>query len=149
MPTLNLGVFDLPHLNGRTTGQVAEHLEDRYGVMQAFFDLRRDEIEKAIVDSYSQSIGHIISGDAPELNPFAQAGADIEHMFKDTVLQRGFDGVISGVPTQASLTGKSKGSKWGQGKGRRTAIRSSSGRVTRPSFVDTWLYVNSFTAWVD
>jgi hypothetical protein len=40
MPTLHLGVNDLPYSRGgKTTGEVADILEARYAIMQTFVDM--------------------------------------------------------------------------------------------------------------
>ena len=63
----------------------------------------------------------------------------IEQKFRSNLMRQRYDGMISGVPTLASLKGVSH-------------VRShpyAKANPQRPSFVDTGMYRDSFRAWVE
>lgn len=139
MPTIHFGVIDIPHLDGKTTGDIAEILEAKYEVMRKFTEIKEENIVEALAESYSDAIVDVINGvDPSNLNPAAQAASDIEHMLKQAIALQAFDGVIAGVPTQAALQGRSKRFKSGRNP-----------RGSRPSFIDTGMYQSSIKVWVD
>jgi hypothetical protein len=141
MPTLHLGVNDMPYATGgKTTGDVAEILEARYGVMAAFVVMREGAIGSAVEESLMGAIENMMMGGPVLGRGQALAGAlsEIEALFKAALSAKAFDGVIGGVPTGASLKGVSHRFKKPYAK-----------RGSRPSFIDTGLYQSSFRAWTD
>jgi len=71
---LNLGVIDIPYRNaeGTSTGDVAEILEDKYQVMQRFFDMYDKDIVKDIEDGIAGAIENAFAG---QKNPNLFAGS--------------------------------------------------------------------------
>lgn len=137
---LHFGVIDLPYsygTKGQTTGDVAEILEDKYGIMQAYYDAYEQEVVDAITKGFSDSLESLLSGAPARSDPFAGAMAKVEAGFKQALSNREFDG-LTGVPTQAALDGVSHRRKHPYAK-----------RASRPSFIDTGLYQSSFKAWID
>lgn len=126
--------------HGKTTGDVAQILEAKYGLMQAFVDMHRKVIEHEIETSMARTLetALIRGGKLPRGGPLAGAMSEIEHLFKDALTMQSYDFKIAGVPTAAALAGVSHRFK-------RAYVR----RPSRPSFVDTGLYMASFRAWVD
>jgi hypothetical protein len=133
---------------GKTTGQVAQELEARYGIVQAFYDgeggdailgMIGDSVVEAMVNVIHEavekipgatvvSIGKPHTGNAgrPTTPRISQSQlSQIEAMFRDSLSQAKYDGLIHGVPTKAAT------------------------RASRPSFVDTGLYQRSFKAEAD
>lgn len=132
-----------------TTAQVARWLEDRYHVMEVFYEsdggvlpLLRESMEDAMED--------VLMGSPVGANPFLAATSEIQKRFKQFISNRTMETMgYPGVPTKAALMGISsrfKAHKSGIGLVRR---KGSVAGVRRPSFRDTGLYQASFMAWVD
>jgi hypothetical protein len=163
MTTLHLGVIDIPYntvpteykKNARksgtagteTTGDVAEWLEDKYHVMEVFFELHEDKVAKALESSVEQALDMLYLGAPVEnINPFNAASADIEKSFKHFLDSQEIETIgIPGVPTQAALDGVSHRFKDPRfvKKGKKLVKRPR-----RPSFIDTGLYEATMKAWV-
>jgi hypothetical protein len=140
--TLHLGVYDVPysdeHGKGKTTGDVAEILEDKYGVMDAFAFAHLPDIAKELEDSIAGSLETLMMGGRPDPNPFAKAESAITAMFKNFLATSAIEHLgIEGVPTLAALNGVNHRLKHPYAKG----------NSRRPSFIDTGLYSANFTAW--
>jgi len=153
--TLFLGVMDLPYADGAsyreagrrkpkqmgssTTGDVAAILEEKYHIMEVFFELHGDEIAEDLVNSLAGAIENIDMGAPTSIDALGEAGSKIEERFRDFLMKKEMESLgIPGVPTQASLEGHSKRFKHPYAK-----------RAPRPSFIDTGLFEGSFKAWVD
>lgn len=163
--TLNLGIVDVPYANPpsstktpkakkgkankpikpkaesgtQTTGDVAEYLEKDYGVMQTFYDVKEEQIAKALESSVASALENLMMGSPAIGNPFAEAQDEIEAMFKHFISSQEVEHAgIGGVPTQAALNGVNHRLKHPYAKG----------NPRRPSFSDTGLYVAKFKAWV-
>jgi hypothetical protein len=154
MPTLHLGVVDVPYANAprkagskaksgtQTTGDVATWLEDKYGVMQTFFELHGDDIAQSLAKSYQGALETVLMGGPTTSDPFGTAQSEIEHQFRNFLLNREMDG-RPGVPTLAAIE---------RASGKRRSNRFKRKRATNAapvSFIDTSLYENSFTDWLD
>lgn len=149
MPILHLGVLDVPYQQARkkrakrtaatvTTGDVAEWLERRYGVMRTFYQQHEqeiaDQLTQALVDaSESMMMGAPVAGD-----PFGAGTSQIEDGFKQFLALQEMDKLgVPGVPTAAAQAGVS------------SRFKKDKGRGPRPSFIDTGLYQSSFKAWIE
>lgn len=142
MLILHLGVVEFPYSGdeaGQTTGDVAEILEAKYGVMQNFFDtIGGDAIAKALERSVAHAVENIQLGSNSVFSLTAEGEEEIQNAFDEFLTQQDMDGRVAGVPTQAAQMGVSHRFKHPYAQ-----------RAPRPSFVDTGLYLYSFTAWVD
>ena len=120
---------------GKTTGIVAEELENKYGIMEAFYTMEEDyivgEFEKAMVDGLAWGM----NGGSWD---YTWDPTPLESMFRRAITGRKFDGVLRGVPTRAASRGISHL--------RADPYKQSS---ARPSFMDTSLYMRSFKAWLE
>lgn len=137
-----LGVNDIPYGQsygkdrGTTTGDVAGFLEDKYHVMEHFWELNQEGIEGAMVDAFSTSLASLLKGNPEtETSAFGAAEATMESMFKNMLALKQLDELgYPGIPTAASLQG----------------IQHRMQKVTkgppRPSFIDTGQYEKSFVA---
>lgn len=139
--TLHLGVVDIPYTEhgGLTTGDVAGFLENKYHVMEVFANQHlEDVIAPALEDSLRGHLETLLMGGPSSGDPFATGTEKIRHGF-DTFITMGEMEMLGypGVPTMAAI--KRKSARFKKGRARRV----------RPSFVDTGLYLNSFTSWVD
>lgn len=141
MPTLHLGVLIQPYAdeNGKTTGDVAEILEEKYHVMEHFSQLHGEEIATAVGEALEGSLETMLIGGKWDKNAFASAESEIENMFRKMLSEKELDKLgYPGIPTQAALKGVSHRRK-------RPYVR----RGPRPSFLDTTLFSTSFRAWTD
>jgi hypothetical protein len=123
---------------GKTTTQVAKELEERYGIVDKFFELEEDSIIHLLIESVANATEAVMSEQPLSALISAQDIKKIEDKFKQNLSDRKYDGVIPKVPTLASLRGVSH-------------LRQdpNAQRPSRPSFIDTGLYRASFKAWVE
>jgi hypothetical protein len=165
MPTLHLGVIDIPYVEppsapkkvrkaGRrpwphksqaakygntTTGDVAGWLENRYHVMEIYYELHQAKIADDFANSVSGSLETFLMGGPANLDVMGTVASQIEDGFKQMLSGRELDSLgVPGIPTAAAQAGKSSRFKSGFNKT----------RSPRPSFIDTGLYQASFKAWV-
>ena len=151
---LHLGVNDIPYAHEppakakrgkkpakivsgqQATGDVAEILERKYGIMAMFALLRGADIGDALARGLQGEMESLMMGKPPGANPFAGAGSVIETEFRKFLDNQEMDGRAFCVPTRAALMGVNHRLKIKRG-------------APRPSFIDTGLYQSSFRAWVD
>jgi hypothetical protein len=133
--TLTLGVDDVPYPdseNGhklKTTGDVAELLEDKYHIMEHFIDQHADDVIEKLKDAEEVKFSSRIGRDLRD-----EITYNLEVDFRNFILNSEMDKLgVPGVPTEAAR------------KGRKTARRIWRG-PERPSFYDTELYLDSFNA---
>lgn len=158
--TLHLGVLDVPYatppkkvararkgrqrLRGSADGQtttyaVARILEDKYGIMDKFFEAHRAEVEQAIASGYEAAVESVMLGADPEtLDPTGEAMSRVQELFHQFLEGEEMAGLAQGVPTAAALRGVSH----------RRAHPYSKDNPRRPSFIDTGVFESSFRAWV-
>ena len=137
MAVLRLGVIDVPYSNGKlTTGDVAEILETKYGVMGFFWEQNKLKITAELEGGVAAAFESYLMGAPLGTDPFLAGTAEIEKLFQEFLSTKQMDHKIGGVPTAAALQGKSSRFKRKRGP-------------PRPSFIDTGLYETSFKAWVD
>ena len=136
---LSLGVWDMPYADkgGETTGAVAKELERKYGVMRHFTTMHSKEITDAVALAFAGAIGNVVAGQDPMIalkGAFMEASGEITPAFGLFLDRKEMDGMVGGVPTKASLMGRSSRHKSGMKAG------------PRPSFIDTGLYSASMTS---
>jgi len=141
MPTLHLGVIDLPHPNGGkeglTTGDLADILEAKYGLYSVFVDANLEKIGEQCADSLQDAIDNMLAGAPAPENPFAAAEQDVAKDFVIFLDTSEIEKIgVRGTPTEAALKGVNHRLKLKKG-----------GR--RPSFIDTGTLRAATTAWVD
>lgn len=144
--TLHLGVIDQAYADasGKTTGDVAQILEDKYHIMETFAEeIGLDVIQKAIEQSARNAVETLILGgsrpgsNSANMSLTLEAEGEIESAFKLFLSQQELDYTQPGVPTQAALKGVSHRFK-------RPYLKTN---PARPSFIDTGLYQSSMKAW--
>lgn len=162
---LNLGVIDVPYANEaqtkkvakprkgkankpvkqktasgtQTTGDVAEILEAKYGIMDAFAFAQLPDIAKDLEESIAGALETLMMGGAPSANPFASAESAITARFKQFLATGAIEHMgIEGVPTQAAMKGVNHRLKHPYAKS----------NPRRESFVDTGAYSAHFLAWI-
>lgn len=135
MITLHLGVMDIPYDDeGVTTGDVAEHLEERYKIMQTFFDRYSNDISSLMTNDLAASLENMMAGAPPSRDPLAESMSKIHNLFVAFLDNQEMNGV-DGVPTRRALDGISRRFKNKKGP-------------PRPSFIDTGTYQAAMRAWV-
>lgn len=149
---LHLGVDDVPYVGqlaatrkrvlthaqrvygrGKTTGQVMDELESKYHLIGTFLDVENDLISSIV----EKAMAVAVDEDAEPTIPQNDLNR-IEARFRQNLTKRRYDGLIQGVPTLAALRGISH-----------KYMNPYAARGSRPSFIDTSLYRNSFRAWVE
>lgn len=142
MTTIHLGVIDLPYTQGdgadgaKTTGDVAEILEAKYGLMDGFMWLHGDDVSAIMADSMAGSIESIMAGAPPSGDPYGMS--KIEALFRKFLDDEEAQYISSElpIPTQAALDGKSARFKRRRGP-------------PRPSFIDSGTFQAAFKAWIE
>jgi hypothetical protein len=131
---LSLGVIEVPYADGhQETGDVAQILEDKFGVMQKFADQNIEPICEFIADGVAGALESVLAGAPEGFDVFGSAMSNIEDRFQEYI-----DNEEHGIPTKAKQTPKAGARKKRQFR-----------RVThKTTFVDSGLYRNSFKAWV-
>ena len=122
----------------KTAEVVAEVLEERYHIVDFFYSKYKADMALVLTSAFKDAIGKMVSGEwnpkKQDLTRFMQPGIKaVEKSFRKFLDNKEMDGMVSGVPTAASLAGvrSGRGSKTLQGQ-------------VRPSFVDTGIYKASF-----
>ena len=138
MPVIHLGVSDVPYSAGdKTTGDVAEILEEKYHIMQVFYEQHKEDVAADLEQSLSGAMENMLAGAPPPNKPFGSAEAAIEDRFRRFLSEAEMDRLgYPGVPTGAALMGVNHRMKINKGS-------------PRPSFVDTGLYESSMVCWID
>jgi hypothetical protein len=128
-----------PYGQGKTTQEVAKELEDRYKIVEAFWEMEQDIFTESLEDAFAEDLEEIMTMKTPSRKGFSFKGTDvIEARFRRNLTSRRYDGVIPGVPTLAAQRGVSHLEQKPYAK-----------RGSRPSFIDTGRYRQSFRAWVE
>ena len=122
----------------KTTGDVAEILEEKYGVMQHFFDAHKQDIAHEFEEAVAGALDNVLNGFPVAPNMFAPATEEIGGMMKTFLSSGEAERVgISGAPTMAALSGVNHRFKHPYAKA----------NPRRPSFIDTDQYRASMKAW--
>lgn len=142
MSTLHLGVLVHPYekySKGQTTGDVAEILEDKYGIMQTWWNLHGQEVADKMADGVQAATDALMENRPRLENPFNAAMDYAENSFKTFLSSMEAErSGIPGTPTKAALKGVSH----------RKAHPYRKANPRRPSFIDSGLYEASFKAWL-
>jgi hypothetical protein len=126
----------LSYGEGKTTLGVALSLEERYKIVETFYDMEEDFIINLIEEQMEEELNEVLTMEttATQIKGLSTEETDkIETRFKQNLRRRRYDGVIPGVPTQTSLKGVSH-----------LFMKPYARHGFRPSFIDTGLYMNSF-----
>ena len=164
--TFHLGVLDVPYAQAmaaperrvarwryakkpwqhfgslNTTGDVAEILERRYGIMGIFYEVHGTEIVSAVESAMQGKLENLLMGSPADTSgPLFAAGdlSQVEEMFRHFLDAEEMNGRAPGVPTKAALDGVNH----------RLKHPYVASNPPRPSFIDTGLYQASMRAWVE
>lgn len=150
---LHLGVIDQPYNVDKSknpkavsTGDVAEILENKYHVMEHFFQAKQAMVAGAMEDSVKGALETMMMGGPSTLAAFGTAESKIKTAFNRFLYLKEIEKLgFPGLPTKAALAGVNHRMKSGKNK----ATKRNKGNLSRPSLIDTGLYESSFKAWVD
>jgi len=135
MITFHLGVIDIPYEDeDTTTGTVAEALEEKYHIMQTFFDRYSQDIADLMSNDLAAGLENLLAGSPPARDPLAESMSRIHDLFVAFLDNQEMNG-MPGVPTRRALLGISKRFKNKKGD-------------PRASFIDTGTYQAAMRAWV-
>ncbi|ECK2348653.1 hypothetical protein B0C43_002352 [Salmonella enterica subsp. enterica serovar Oranienburg] len=135
MITFHLGVIDVPYEDeNTTTGDVAEYLEEKYQIMQTFFDRYSNDIADLMTNDMAASLENMMAGAPPARDPLAESMSRIHDLFVAFLDNNEMNG-LPGVPTRRELKGISRRFKNKKGP-------------PRPLFIDTGTYQAAMRAWV-
>lgn len=135
MITFHLGVIDIPYKDeSTTTSDVAVYLEEKYQIMQTFFDRYGNDIAELMSKDLAANLENMLAGAPPSRDPLAESMSQVHHLFVAFLDNAEMNGT-EGVPTKRALDGISKRFKWKKGE-------------VRPSFIDTGMFQASMRAWV-
>ncbi|HEY6922808.1 MAG TPA: hypothetical protein VI653_05010 [Steroidobacteraceae bacterium] len=137
--TLHLGVLVQPYRNnGLTTADVARFLEEKYGVMAAYYRVHGDVVRGAVAKSMEGAIESLVMG--RRVDPWGYATQLIQREFRAFISSKQAEQVgMPGTPTKAAL----------RGVNHRLKHPYARRNPRRPSFRDTGLYMADFRAWID
>jgi hypothetical protein len=167
MPTLHLGVMDIPYAappskikkppkrprkralkrpiqqqlplgHHQTTGSVALVLEKRYHVLGTLFEKHKSEVVKSMTDEVAGQLVNLMNGGPAKPLDLIGAMSEVADMLKQGIAQRELDG-YPGIPTRAAQRGISH----------RLLHPYLKSNPERPSFIDTSTYQGSITAWFE
>jgi hypothetical protein len=154
---LNLGVLEVSYsdAHGKSgasdTGTVAEILEQRYHVMETFYESRKEKIAEWLAEAISDQIADIVSGGRPNRDPFYAAMQNIEAEFRAFLDANEMAHIVSSLSEAErdyfiGSTGGFTGAG-ARGVNHRKKKPYSKDNAARPVFVDTSLYQQSFRSW--
>lgn len=141
---MRLGVFDVaysdPEVKGaKTTGDVAEILEEKYHIMRTFLEVRENKIGKDVADAFRKAIEAIGQG-KPHAEKLDLDYSKIEAEFRDFLDAGEMEKIMPvSQPVMAARKGTNHRKKHPYAKKNKA----------RPAFIDTGLYQASFRTWVE
>lgn len=145
MAELILGVLDIAYSDANgggqtTTGDVAQILEDNYGVMQTFFDSRKEQIAGFLADGIANALQDLLNGQPTRSSVTYGAEQRIEAEFRsflDSNEMQHATIAATGAPLSAAAA---------KGVNHRRKMPYASKNKARPAFIDTGLYRSTFRA---
>jgi hypothetical protein len=158
--TLHIGVTEIPYAFDRpikdikgfsrtkamksrtaksiTTGEVAQILEDEYGLFSVFERVHRQDIADALAESVNGALESLLMGQS--VDPWGAGTQVIDQMFRDWINSGESEKAgMAGVPTKAALAGVNH----------RLSHPYARRNPRRPSFRDTGLLSASLKSFVD
>src|SRR5882762_1957478 len=108
---LHFGVVDIPYAHnpkGTSTGDVAGYLENKYHVMENFFQYKQQSIAGSLEQAAQHALENLVIGGPVSSQPFAEGTSQIETQFKQFITSGEIERIgYPGVPTQAALDRRS------------------------------------------
>lgn len=140
---LHLGVVDVGYSGeegGKTTGDVAEILEDKYHIMRIFYELNEGYIGDQIANSLAGSLESLAQGRPYNPSLLKPAIPKVDERFRDFLSSGEMSKILPA--TQQIAAAKA-------GVSHRKKQPYSKKNKARQAFIDTGLYQSSFRSWVD
>ena len=140
--TLHLGVVDVGYSDksGKTTGEVAEILENKYHVVESFLKVNESFIKDSVANEIQGRIESILQGAPVTPKGSAIPYAKIDEKFRDFLDSGQMRKILP-----ASMQVKAAE----QGVSHRMKNPTSRTNKPRQPFIDTSLYQASFRSWSD
>lgn len=123
-----------------TTGDVAEILEDKYSVMEYFWEKHGVEVVRAMEEEMAVALQSMLDGFPLPPEPFAEAMGKAQIMFQEFLNTSEMNELLGNGPG----TGAAR-----KGVNHRLKHPYAKGNPPRPPFIDTGLFQASFRAWVE
>ena len=137
--TLHLGVIDNPYrtpgkkTRAITTFDVAQILENKYGLFSVFYRVKQNHIARDLENSLGGALESLMKGQVTD--PWGAAEHAIDQRFRDFLSSKEAENVgIPGTPTKAALRGVNY----------RLEHPYAKSNPRRPSFIDTGMLMRSF-----
>ena len=146
---LHFGQVVIPYSNGQLSSDVARYLENDYGLTEVFVKTKKQLIEQQYILAILDMLNDAIHGVPihPDKNiAFGKVNTATTQMRRDMLNKREYDGLIHGVPTLRAEMGVSLRFKSGFTTAK---VKGKKIRISRPSFIDTHLYLNSMITWLE
>lgn len=156
MATLTFGVLEIAYSDAHgpgsggttTTGDVAEILERRYGVMQTFYDLRKGRIAEFLADGMASALQNLVAGRRMDTgSAMYGAGQRIEHEFR-AFLDANEMQKLALALAGPEIVNPNLSAAAARGVNHRRKHPYAKKNKPRPAFIDTGLYRASFRALV-
>jgi hypothetical protein len=141
---LHIGAEDQAEPYGdKDASEVLDILEEKYDLCSTFLGMHAQEIADIAAEGMTQMLEARLRGDrGPKVGAMYDAGTKIKNMFVRDIETKRFDGLLEGVPTQASLEGKVLYGRTVVKRGR----ASKKKQPGRPSFVYSMTMLRSLRA---
>lgn len=139
---LHLGVVDVAYSGedgAKTTGEVAEILEDKYHIMRIFYELNEQFIADKIADALGGALESLAQGKPYSPAMLKPALPKVDERFRD-FLDR--DEISKLMPASQQIIAAQKGVS------HRKKQPYAKKNKPRPAFVDTGLYQASERSWM-
>lgn len=117
---------------------VAEDLEEKYHIVETFAELALAEIAEELEVDYTEQLDELFETGRSRSGS-GKFSRKVTLSFRNFLQEGGMDSLVRGVPTKASLAGKT----W------RPDFNKTPVGQSRPSFIDTGTYIGAFRAWID
>ena len=136
------------HSGAKTTGEVAEILEKRFGVMETFYVARQEQIGNMLAESVVNAIETLVTT-GRHVNPTFGGAQKIEAEFRAFLDKNEMAKLVAGLSEgeRAALSGTFDGAGK-SGVSHRKKHPYAAKNKSRPAFVDTGLFRSAFRAWL-
>lgn len=140
---LHLGVIDVSYSGdegAKTTGEVAEILEDKYHIMRVFLELNEQYIGDQIANSLAGSLESLAQGAPYNPQMLKPVLPKVAQKFQQFLDSRVMENILPSTQQIAAAAA---------GVSHRKKHPYAKKNKPRPAFIDTGLYRSAFRSWVD
>lgn len=140
---LHLGVTDVAYSGeggAKTTGDVAEILEDKYHIMRIFYEENEQFVADKLANAFAGALESLAQGAPYSPKMMKPVLPAVDERFRDFLSSDEMSRILPATQQiQAAQKGVSHRKKKPYAKKNKA----------RPAFIDTGLYQRSFRSWVD